>query len=54
MFQFHKLLRIKFLGDCYYCVAGIPQVADSTAHLNHAKKAVEFGYDMITIIQYVR
>ncbi|KZS10628.1 Adenylate cyclase type 4 [Daphnia magna] len=42
-------LRIKILGDCYYCVSGIP---DSTS--DHAKNCVEMGFKMIEIIRQVR
>ncbi|XP_013194746.2 adenylate cyclase type 7 isoform X2 [Amyelois transitella] len=43
------VLRIKFLGDCYYCVSGIPK---PTAH--HAKNCVDLGLEMIYIIKDVR
>ncbi|XP_067002907.1 adenylate cyclase type 2 isoform X2 [Anabrus simplex] len=43
------VLRIKFLGDCYYCVSGIPE---SNPH--HAKSCVDLGLDMIGIIRDVR
>ncbi|KAI9552381.1 hypothetical protein GHT06_022747 [Daphnia sinensis] len=42
-------LRIKILGDCYYCVSGIP---NSTS--DHAKNCVEMGFKMIEIIRQVR
>ncbi|KAM3967588.1 LOW QUALITY PROTEIN: adenylyl cyclase X E-like [Aphomia sociella] len=45
----HDVLRIKFLGDCYYCVSGIPK---PTAH--HAKNCVDLGLEMIHIIKDVR
>ncbi|XP_059474978.1 adenylate cyclase type 2-like [Neocloeon triangulifer] len=45
----HNVLRIKFLGDCYYCVAGVP-----TPNPQHAKSCVELGLDMIAIIREVR
>ncbi|KAF4521359.1 hypothetical protein B566_EDAN006948, partial [Ephemera danica] len=47
--EVHNVLRIKFLGDCYYCVAGVP-----TPNPQHAKSCVELGLDMIAIIREVR
>lgn len=41
----HFCLRIKLLGDCYYCVCGIPE-----PHLDHAHCCVELGIDMIEAI----
>lgn len=41
-------LRIKILGDCYYCVSGLPE-----ARAEHAKNTVEMGLDMIEAIQAV-
>ncbi|XP_016964662.1 adenylyl cyclase X E-like isoform X4 [Drosophila biarmipes] len=41
--------RIKFLGDCYYCVAGL-----TTPDPDHAKCAVSLGISMIANIQEVR
>ncbi|KAG8185405.1 hypothetical protein JTE90_018626 [Oedothorax gibbosus] len=41
-------LRIKILGDCYYCVSGLP---DSRS--DHAHCAVEMGLDMIDVIASV-
>jgi len=41
-------LRIKILGDCYYCVSGLPE-----ARGDHAKCAVEMGLDCIDAIQSV-
>ncbi|XP_021926488.1 adenylate cyclase type 2 isoform X2 [Zootermopsis nevadensis] len=43
------VLRIKFLGDCYYCVSGVPDY-----NPNHAKNCVDLGLDMIAIIKEVR
>lgn len=34
----HNVLRIKFLGDCYYCVSGVP-----TPNPHHAKNCVDLG-----------
>ncbi|XP_018054428.1 PREDICTED: adenylate cyclase type 2-like isoform X1 [Atta colombica] len=45
----HNVLRIKFLGDCYYCVSGVP-----TPNSQHAKSCVDLGLDMIKIINEVR
>ncbi|XP_015124088.1 adenylyl cyclase X E isoform X2 [Diachasma alloeum] len=45
----HNVLRIKFLGDCYYCVSGVP-----TPNAQHAKSCVDLGLDMIKIIKEVR
>lgn len=41
----HYCLRIKLLGDCYYCVSGLPE-----ARPDHALCAVEMGLDMIDAI----
>ncbi|XP_055713840.1 Ca(2+)/calmodulin-responsive adenylate cyclase isoform X2 [Phlebotomus papatasi] len=41
-------LRIKILGDCYYCVSGIPE-----PRTDHARCAVEMGLDMIDAIASV-
>lgn len=41
-------LRIKILGDCYYCVSGLPE-----ARAEHAKNTVEMGLDMIDAISSV-
>lgn len=43
------MLRIKFLGDCYYCVSGIPKPT-----VLHAKNCVDLGLEMINIIKDVR
>ncbi|XP_040079426.1 adenylate cyclase type 5 isoform X2 [Ixodes scapularis] len=42
-------LRIKILGDCYYCVSGLPD-----PRLDHAQCCVEMGLDMIEAIALVR
>uniref|UniRef100_A0A672R5T2 adenylate cyclase n=1 Tax=Sinocyclocheilus grahami TaxID=75366 RepID=A0A672R5T2_SINGR len=42
-------MRIKILGDCYYCVSGVPE--PQTAH---ARCCVEMGLAMINTICYVR
>uniref|UniRef100_A0A3Q3FBE3 adenylate cyclase n=1 Tax=Labrus bergylta TaxID=56723 RepID=A0A3Q3FBE3_9LABR len=45
----HHCLRIKILGDCYYCVSGVPEPQRA-----HARHCVELGLAMISTIQYVR
>jgi len=45
----HHCLRIKLLGDCYYCVCGIPDPRPDHAHC-----CVELGVDMIDAIALVR
>ncbi|XP_028132156.1 adenylyl cyclase X E isoform X2 [Diabrotica virgifera virgifera] len=45
-----QVTRIKFLGDCYYCVAGLPPDAAT----NSAEACVDLGLDMIAIIASVR
>ncbi|XP_044001211.1 adenylyl cyclase 78C isoform X1 [Aphidius gifuensis] len=42
-------LRIKLLGDCYYCVSGLP-----TARSDHAQCCVEMGLHMIKAIGDIR
>lgn len=44
-FQENHCLRIKILGDCYYCVSGLPE-----ARADHAHCCVEMGMDMIEAI----
>ncbi|KAJ0036820.1 hypothetical protein NQD34_005497 [Periophthalmus magnuspinnatus] len=41
-------LRIKILGDCYYCVSGLPE-----PRADHAHCCVEMGVDMIEAISLV-
>ena len=41
-------MRIKILGDCYYCVSGLPE-----ARSDHANCCIEMGLDMIDAIAYV-
>ncbi|CAG7828885.1 unnamed protein product [Allacma fusca] len=45
----HQCLRIKLLGDCYYCVSGLPE-----KNYTHAHDCVEMGLDMIDAIKLVR
>uniref|UniRef100_A0A1B6DUR8 adenylate cyclase n=1 Tax=Clastoptera arizonana TaxID=38151 RepID=A0A1B6DUR8_9HEMI len=47
--QEHHCLRIKLLGDCYYCVSGLPEPRPDHAHC-----CVEMGLDMIDAIALVR
>ncbi|CAL8110129.1 unnamed protein product [Orchesella dallaii] len=42
-------LRIKLLGDCYYCVSGLPETRP-----DHAMCCVELGLHMIRAIRFVR
>ncbi|XP_068423829.1 adenylate cyclase type 8 isoform X1 [Clinocottus analis] len=42
-------LRIKILGDCYYCVSGLPEPRQDHGHC-----CVEMGLSMIKTIRYVR
>lgn len=44
-----NVIRIKFLGDCYYGVTGIPQ-----AHPFHAHCCIEFGRSIIEQISEIR
>lgn len=45
----HHCLRIKLLGDCYYCVSGVPEPQRA-----HAQHCVEMGLAMIHTIQCLR
>lgn len=45
----HHCLRIKLLGDCYYCVSGVPEPQQA-----HAQHCVEMGMAMIYTIRYLR
>ena len=47
--QKNKCMRIKILGDCYYCVAGAP-----TPDTHHARNSISMGLNMIELIQSVR
>lgn len=46
--QENHCLRIKILGDCYYCVSGLPE-----PRADHAHCCVEMGVDMIEAISWV-
>ncbi|XP_076809937.1 adenylate cyclase type 5-like isoform X2 [Clavelina lepadiformis] len=45
----NNCLRIKILGDCYYCVSGLPEPRS-----DHAQACVQMGLDMIDTISLVR
>ncbi|XP_056226655.1 adenylate cyclase type 8 isoform X1 [Seriola aureovittata] len=45
----HQCLRIKILGDCYYCVSGVPE-----PQRGHARCCVEMGLSMINTMRYIR
>ena len=45
----YQCLRIKILGDCYYCVSGLP-----VSRPNHAVNVVRMGLSMISAISRVR
>lgn len=45
----HNVLRIKFLGDCYYCVSGVP-----TPNAQHAKSCVDLGKKNVKIKKKVK
>ncbi|XP_004698478.2 adenylate cyclase type 2, partial [Echinops telfairi] len=47
--QENECMRIKILGDCYYCVSGLP-----ISLPNHAKNCVKMGLDMCEAIKKVR
>lgn len=48
LFQDNHCLRIKILGDCYYCVSGLPDPRSDHAHC-----CIEMGLDMIDAIASV-
>ncbi|XP_041738662.2 adenylate cyclase type 4 [Coregonus clupeaformis] len=45
----NECLRIKILGDCYYCVSGLPDPIPT-----HARNCVQMGLDMCTAINKLR
>ncbi|XP_059607594.1 adenylate cyclase type 2 [Phlebotomus argentipes] len=47
--QENQCLRIKILGDCYYCVSGLP-----VSRPQHAANCVNMGLAMIDAIRFVR
>lgn len=44
--QDNQCMRIKILGDCYYCVSGLP-----VSRPNHAYNCVNMGLKMIEAIK---
>uniref|UniRef100_UPI0037E9A55C adenylate cyclase type 3-like n=1 Tax=Semicossyphus pulcher TaxID=241346 RepID=UPI0037E9A55C len=46
--QYHQL-RIKILGDCYYCICGLPDFRE-----DHAVCSIMMGLAMVDAISYVR
>lgn len=44
--QDNQCMRIKILGDCYYCVSGLP-----VSRPNHAYNCVNMGLQMIDAIR---
>lgn len=46
LFKENECMRIKILGDCYYCVSGLPE---SLPH--HARNCVKMGLDMCEAIK---
>ncbi|KAM3602282.1 uncharacterized protein V6R79_001464 [Siganus canaliculatus] len=46
--QYHQL-RIKILGDCYYCICGLPDFRE-----DHAACSIKMGLAMVDAISYVR
>lgn len=45
----NECLRIKILGDCYYCVSGLPDAIPT-----HARNCVQMGLEMCTAINKLR
>ncbi|XP_032660556.1 adenylate cyclase type 4 [Chelonoidis abingdonii] len=45
----NECMRIKILGDCYYCVSGLP-----VSLPNHARNCVKMGLDMCHAIKKLR
>ncbi|XP_058795491.1 adenylate cyclase type 3 [Phymastichus coffea] len=45
----YEQLRIKILGDCYYCISGAPQERP-----DHAVLCIRMGLSMVNAIKYVR
>ncbi|XP_054239432.1 adenylate cyclase type 3 isoform X3 [Indicator indicator] len=46
--KYHQL-RIKILGDCYYCICGLPEYRE-----DHAVCSIMMGLAMVEAISYVR
>ena len=52
-------MRIKILGDCYYCISGLPapdpeDKEKQISNPEHARNSVEMGLEMIELIREVR
>ena len=45
-FQLNSCVRIKILGDCYFCVSGLPE-----KRRDHAVCCIEVGLEMMGIIK---
>lgn len=45
----YEQLRIKILGDCYYCISGAPQERP-----DHAVLCIHMGLSMVEAIKYVQ
>ncbi|XP_062917358.1 adenylate cyclase type 2-like [Mobula hypostoma] len=45
----NECMRIKILGDCYYCVSGLPVSLPT-----HAKSCVRMGLDMCRVVRKLR
>ncbi|XP_042194477.1 adenylate cyclase type 3-like, partial [Callorhinchus milii] len=45
----HHQLRIKILGDCYYCICGLPVTRN-----DHTACSISMGLAMVDAISYVR
>lgn len=45
--RYHQL-RIKILGDCYYCICGLPDFRE-----DHAACSIMMGLAMVEAISYV-
>ena len=45
--QTNHCLRIKILGDCYYCVSGLLEETE-----DHAINCVRMGLEMVKAIRY--
>ncbi|XP_075922788.1 adenylate cyclase type 3 isoform X1 [Petromyzon marinus] len=45
----YSQLRIKILGDCYYCICGVPEFRE-----DHAACCIYMGLAMVNAISYVR
>ena len=53
----NQCLRIKILGDCYYCINGLPipdKDGKDVKDAKHARNSIEMGLEMISMIREVR